>query len=613
MTVRDYYSLNKQYGRRYKTDKQFIDTTSEREYDGIMDKQVRFIEKNQLLNEEDWNLFISQFRTDIDDNDDGWRGEYFGKMMRGACMTYLYTKSNNLYNLLHNCAIEMLKCQDEKGRFSTYSKNHEFNGWDIWCRKYVLLGFLHFHEICREPLLKEEIESALIMHLDYIIDHIGKDKIDLSQTSTHWLCINSASILEPVIKMYNITGNENYLEFARYIIGYLTNGGPNIFTLAFENKLLPYQYPVKKAYEMMSCFEGLLEYYRVTGEEKWKTATINFVESIKKSEISLIGCAGCEHELFNNSVATQTDIDYTGIMQETCVTVTWMKLCNQLLLLTGEAKYADYIEQSFYNALYGAVNNNKNAKNGGLIFDSYSPLTLGQRGRKVGGQKNISLDKFYGCCAAIGAAGTALPLLTAVTATKNGIAINYYENSNITINGFKLSVDTKYPSSEKIIITIMDSESEKKEILLRIPAFSGKQTTVIINGKTYPINETSTEGFYVSLCRKWSKNDTVEIQLDMNPRIIRPSGVIGKEETKNFFAILYGPLVLTRDAQITQVGNPVKIKNKLAVAQKDNEGFNCVFRANVSVGDIVMDMIDYGSAGKTWNEESLMEAWIKCK
>ena len=66
---------------------------------GVMDHYARFIEENQLLLEEDWHLFVNQFRSGVDDADAGWRGEYFGKMMRGAAMTYRYTKNEKLYAL----------------------------------------------------------------------------------------------------------------------------------------------------------------------------------------------------------------------------------------------------------------------------------------------------------------------------------------------------------------------------------------------------------------------------------------------------------------------------------------------------------------------------------
>ena len=129
-------------------------------FTGAMDQYARFIEENQLLLEEDWYLFVNQFRSGVDDADAGWRGEYFGKMMRGAAMTYRYTKNEKLYDLLTKIAEEMLTTQDDLGRFSSYSVEKEFIGWDMWSRKYVLLGYLHYLEICRDENLKNRIMAA---------------------------------------------------------------------------------------------------------------------------------------------------------------------------------------------------------------------------------------------------------------------------------------------------------------------------------------------------------------------------------------------------------------------------------------------------------------------
>ena len=43
------------------------------------------------------------------------------------------------------------------------------------------------------------------------------------------------------------------------------------------------------------------------------------------SDITVIGCAGCT--LFDHSAVRQLDAAEKGVMQETCVTVMWMKLC----------------------------------------------------------------------------------------------------------------------------------------------------------------------------------------------------------------------------------------------------------------------------------------------
>ena len=147
-----------------------------RSYKGIADEMIRLVEREQLKDEKLWKLAAGQFAGTPDDADHGWRGEYWGKLMRGACMTYQYTEDEALYEILRETVLELMSYQDREGRIATYSKEAEFNGWDIWCRKYVLLGLIHFYEICREEELKEQVLNAAGRHLDYVIDHIGDEE-----------------------------------------------------------------------------------------------------------------------------------------------------------------------------------------------------------------------------------------------------------------------------------------------------------------------------------------------------------------------------------------------------------------------------------------------------
>ena len=132
----------------------------------------------------------------------------------------------------------------------------------------------------------------------------------------------------------------------------------------------------------------------------------------------------------------QSGTKYDGILLETCVSVTWMRLLRRMYYFTGDIKYIDEIERTAFNVLYGSVNFEKavcgeetrfdepyyrqvydryTADKDGCIpaFDSYSPLSSNIRGRAVGGFKAMEENQaFCGCCIAIGAAGTALvPLL----------------------------------------------------------------------------------------------------------------------------------------------------------------------------------------------------------
>lgn len=601
-------------------------------YVGIEDSIAKFVEEKQLCDAELWQLATEQFAGQPDICDNGWRGEYWGKLMRGACMTYQYTKSESLYCILEKSAKEMLLTQDSKGRFTTYGDTTEFNGWDMWSRKYVMLGFLHFYEICKDESLKTKIITAVRKHLDYIIEKVGdkSGQVNITDTSDIWQGINSSSILEPVVMLYNITQDQRYIEFAKYIID---NGGAkefNIFEAAYENRLHPCEYPVLKAYEMMSCFEGLIEYYKVTDEEKWLVAAENFVRQMINTEITIIGCAGCEHECLNNSVLMQTYTKYEGLMQETCVTVTWIKLCFKLLCLTGKSMYADEIEKSAYNALYGAVNtqnkycdsestfdfpwfrdvyNVHHKDNCGQIFDSYSPLRRGIRGRAVGGFRPMRNNtRYIGCCIAIGAAGTALVPLSSVMASQSGAVFVLYPNGEVGIGDMKFTIASGYPSNGKVKIIVGTKTECDYEIKLRIPAFA-KNTQVFVNGEQ---KENVIEGEFFSVVRKWETDDIIELDIDMLPRIEYGKKNPRDERSEKYIAVLNGPLVMARDARISDVGRKIKYtKGNISITHSNTATFDTMCELEVEIDNCKFKAIDYASAGKTWSYESEFEAWLE--
>ena len=57
---------------------------------GIMDEKVRFVLDNQLKNRESWKKTVEVFTTHEDSEKGCWRGEYFGKQVRGVELTYVY-------------------------------------------------------------------------------------------------------------------------------------------------------------------------------------------------------------------------------------------------------------------------------------------------------------------------------------------------------------------------------------------------------------------------------------------------------------------------------------------------------------------------------------------
>ena len=601
-------------------------------YSGFANDNIELIKEWQLKDSDLWSSLVDQFRNGLDNEKRRWRSEYWGKLMRGAAMTYIYTLDDGLYAVLEETVEDLLSTQDEFGRITSYDVEHEFSGWDIWGRKYVLLGLRHFLEISRSSELNDRIIAAMEAEADYIVEKVGNgiSQIPLDDTSTYWLAMNSHSILEPMICLYNITGQQRYLDFSSYIVenGGIAGEGNNIFELAFENEKAPFEYPANKAYEMMSCFEGLLEYARVTGEEKWKTTVINFTNKLHDTDITIIGCAGCMHEQLDNATVKQTDDTNKGLMQETCVTVTWMKLCYQLLRLTGEAKYAEWIERASYNALLGAVNTERCTTNSGFHFDSYSPLIVNTRGRFNGGFMPLNAPesgeyapetKFFGCCTAIASAGLALMPIYSVMETENGIQVNEYFCGSFnftTKNGHQTMVktETNYPYDGYVKMSFdaendENGEAEEFEIKFRLPSYS-KNTVLKINGEQRKAN--TADGFFAEK-RAWKSGDIVEIYIDVRPRVIYPFGKYGYGK---YLAIEAGAIVLARDARLGgDVSKPVSIGvgsdgfvENIALSETDAFDNRICYELD-SNGEKVK-LVDYAAAGKTWDEKSLMTAWL---
>lgn len=464
-----------------------------------------------------------------------WIGEHVGKFLFSASKTYAYTHDKRLKHLMDDMARKYIACQMPDGYLGTYLYKDRWTDWDVWAHKYAIIGLLNYYSVTGyKPALRAAERAA-----DLICRTFGdtKGKRDLMLAGEH-NGLAPGSILEPMADLYRYTNNPKYLAFCRYILRAYEQpkDGPQIIS-----RLLKYGEVTKvgdaKAYEMMSCFLGILKYYKLTGEERYLHALQTAWADITSKHLYITGTAS-DHEVFvNPGVLKAADVDSMG---EGCVTVTWIQFNLSLLQTTGDVKYAAEIERSVYNHLLAA----ENPQTGCVSY--YTALQ---------GTKPYRCDQGYSCC--LSSVPRGVSLIPEMLGGKiNGVfSILMYENGHARTDvnaddGSNVRLDvtstTKFPADGVVNFDVAPSKAATFAINFRVPQwsanFKAKVGTDTYEGKT---------GELLAIKRQWSPGDHVEITFDMPVQVLN-----GGLSYPNAIAIKRGPQVLAIDKGLnTGIGN----------------------------------------------------------
>jgi DUF1680 family protein len=443
---------------------------------------------------------------------------------------------------------------------------------------------------------------------------IGPGKADIVKVG-EWSGMAPSSILEPIVLLYQRTGEKRYLDFAEYIVQrWQEPGGPDLVNKARNGvsvfKMFPGPKQVmkdygdggqSKAYEMMSCYEGLLELYRITGKPEYLEAVKKVFDDIDATEITILG-SGSSWERWCNGRTRQTEP--LPEWMETCVTVTWLKLAAQLDRLTGDTHYSDRIEQSTYNALVGAQKVN------GEWWSHYNPLK-GERGAAP-----EQCDMHMNCCVANGPRGLMLLPMLAVMKDAAGPVVQMYEAGTARVplasgKNVRLKIDGCYPYGNIVQIGVQPEKEEEFTLSLRIPDWS-KTTKIEVNGK--PVTDVKA-GSYAKINRLWKPGDRVRMTFDMSTRVVQDPGKSGQ------VALMRGPLVLAFDRRVTKREKAIAtvkadangVVDTVEILDGVPQGIHLALDVPFVTADgktIQVRMCDYASAGRTWSNESTLRVWF---
>ena len=540
-------------------------------------------------------------------------GEMVGKAIRTNALMYRYTRDEELRDLTKDVVYSLIGTMKPNGSISCTAVENQPGGTDgdIWERKYVLLALSQYYlDVDQDPKVLDAMEKEAASVMTQIGPQTGVSIKDFGWSDNH---IESSTILEPIMRLYYITGKQEYLDYAAYIVDCGGGLGKNMFQAVRDgDPLTSVGQPYPKAYEMTSLWEGLVEYYRATGDPVLLETIEKYFRSVKENEITIIGNGGADvywpkvcGEAWSNTAVEQTNPSVVRMM-ETCVGVTWIKYCSQYLRLTGDPSAVDAIEKYIYNGLLGAM------RPDGKGF-SYVNLLNGEKVTNYGWGWNFD-GLPVTCCNLNGPTGLAYIPYVAVMQDAEGPVVNLYNAGKAVAKTAKgdevvLTVDSQFPRGNEVKISVDPSVAGKFSVRLYMPTWS-PDTYVEVNGKAV---RGVKPGEYLAISRRWKKGDMIRIVFDFRARLIdAPKG--GRNPEGEFFqAVQWGPIVLARDENIDPDYNkPVQVvadengEVKVRQVTPDRPGTRMQFIVPTTGGDI--KMVDYSSVD-CW-KGSHIQTWL---
>ena len=540
-------------------------------------------------------------------------GEMVGKAIRTNALMYRYTRDEELRDLTKDVVYSLIGTMKPNGSISCTAVENQPGGTDgdIWERKYVLLALSQYYlDVDQDPKVLDAMEKEAASVMTQIGPQTGVSIKDFGWSDNH---IESSTILEPIMRLYYITGKQEYLDYAAYIVDCGGGLGKNMFQAVRDgDPLTSVGQPYPKAYEMTSLWEGLVEYYRATGDPVLLETIEKYFRSVKENEITIIGNGGADvywpkvcGEAWSNTAVEQTNPSVVRMM-ETCVGVTWIKYCSQYLRLTGDPSAVDAIEKYIYNGLLGAMSPD------GKGF-SYVNLLNGEKVTNYGWGWNFD-GLPVTCCNLNGPTGLAYIPYVAVMQDAEGPVVNLYNAGKAVAKTAKgdevvLTVDSQFPRGNEVKISVDPSVAGKFSVTLYMPTWS-PDTYVEVNGKAV---RGVKPGEYLAISRRWKKGDMIRIVFDFRARLIdAPKG--GRNPEGEFFqAVQWGPIVLARDENIDPDYNkPVQVvadengEVKVRQVTPERPGTRMQFVVPTTGGDI--KMVDYSSVD-CW-KGSHIQTWL---
>ena len=355
-----------------------------------------------------------------------------------------------------------------------------------------------------------------------------------------------------LVKLYRVTGNEQYLNLAKFLLDQRGPGPPppgetvNPRGLEYNQAQAPVidqTEPVGHAVRAMYMYSGMADVAALENDAALRAAGDRIWESLVRNKLYLTGGIGAAggHEGFGKPYELPNMTAYN----ETCASVGMDFWNMRQFLLHGDAKYVDVMERTLFNGLVSGVSID------GKTFFYDNPLeSNGQHARR----------EWFGvaCCP-----GNITRFMASVPgyiyATRGDtLYVNLFAGgtADITTPGGKLTVDqqTRYPWDGLVRMTMRPDRARRFAVDVRIPGWARNEPVpsdlyrfldpapappaLTVNGQRVAV--TMSQG-YVTIDRTWRAGDVIELNLPMPVRRIVAHEQV--EADRGRVALQRGPIV----------------------------------------------------------------------
>jgi uncharacterized protein len=408
-------------------------------------------------------------------------------------------------------------------------------GHELYCAGHLIQAAVALHRTTGDPGLLEVARRVA----DLIVETFGTDAGKVDGVCGH------PEIETALVELYRETGAESYLERACYFVDRRGHGllGNGRFGRHYWQDRLPVRDVASvegHAVRQLYLLAGVADVYLETGDASLLEALERLWAEMVATRTYLTGGIGAHHsdEAFGDPYELPNERSYC----ETCAAISSIMFSWRMLMITGEAKYADLMERTLYNGFLAGLSLD------GQRYIYANPLQVREGHIARGDDHDYQrVGWFYCACCPPNVMRTLASLEHYVLLGGDARAVLHQYMTGryaAALAGGEVCMDvtTDYPWDGTVTIRLAGTPAGPWELALRVPHWA-EQPTLTVNGTA--VDTAPTDGWWV-VGRQWNDGDEVVLVLPLVPRFTVADPRL--DAARGAVAVEYGPLVYCLEA-----------------------------------------------------------------